>query len=65
MPPLGSSKLAGRPAIQAGVRPDLVVDRPVLGGEGASLLQGVEELAVEELVPELAVEALDVGVLPG
>ena len=53
----------GEPAVRA-VRPvDVVVDAPVLE-KHLGLKQGVEALAVEELVAEPAVERFDPGVLP-
>ncbi len=41
----------------------VVVDPPVLGEE-PGLQQGEEELLIEQLVPQPAVERFDVGVLP-
>jgi hypothetical protein len=53
----------GEPAVRA-VRPvDVVVDPPVLE-DHLGFEQGVEALAVEELVTEAPVERLDPGVLP-
>ena len=45
--------------------PDRIVVAPPLLDQHFGLLQRVEDLAVEQLVPELAVEALVVAVLPG
>jgi hypothetical protein len=59
--PLG--ELGRRDAAHAAVRPDLVVVLPPDGGGAPGLLQGLEPLLVEVLVPELAVEALDVAIL--
>ena len=47
----------------AAVRPDLVVVLPPIGDSKASLVQCLEPLLIWALVPELAVEALDVAVL--
>ena len=44
---------------------DLVVQLAPLLDKHLRLLEGVEDLAVQELVPELAVEALHIAVLPG
>src|ERR1700740_536009 len=49
---------------QRGVWPDgVVVDAPTLG-QHTKFLDGVEDLRVEELIPELGVETLAVAVLP-
>ena len=42
---------------------DVVADAPIFHEE-ASFCQGGEDLEVEQFVRELAIEALDVGVLP-
>ena len=47
------------------VRPDLVVFAPPALDHDARLIQAVEDPPVEQLVPEHAVEALAVAVLPG
>ncbi len=44
--------------------PYVVVDAAPLLQEDVHLLEGVEDLPVEEFVPQLAVEALVVAVLP-
>ena len=49
----------------AAVGPDLVVVLPPGGRCAPGLMQGLEPLLVQALVPELAVEALDVAVLHG
>ena len=51
-----------RPVAERTVRPDVVVFLPPTLREDLRLRQGVEELAIEELVAELAVEGLDVPV---
>ena len=62
MPAVGV--LGGAEPADAGVGPvGVVVDAPVLDDD-LGLEEGVEQLAVEELVAEAAVEALDPGVLP-
>ena len=61
----GLHELDRREPAMGAVRPvHVVVDPPVLE-EDLSLEQGLEELAVQVLVPQPAVEALDPGVLPG
>src|SRR6185312_9920345 len=60
---LGESRR--RDAPDAAVRPDLVVVLPPDRGGAPGLVQGLEPLLVQVLVPELAVEALDVAVLHG
>jgi len=47
------------------VRPDRVVFRPPSFNQNLGLFQGIKNLSVEQLVPELPVEALVVAVLPG
>ena len=42
----------------------VVVTTPALDDD-LRLAQGVEDLAIEQLVPEAGIEALDVAVLPG
>jgi hypothetical protein len=54
-----------RSVAQGAVRPDLVVVASPSLDQHFRLLQRVEGLGVEKLVPELAVEALVVAVLPG
>ena len=44
---------------------DRVVVLPPLFDDHLGFLQALEDLAVEQLVPEAHVEALDVAVLPG
>jgi hypothetical protein len=46
------------------VRPHGFVIEPPRLDEDLRLPQGIEDLAVEQLVAELGVEALDVAVLP-
>ena len=46
------------------MRPELVVMPPPSFDEHFSLLQCVEDLSIQQLIPELAVEALVVAVLP-
>ena len=54
-----------RPVAERGVWPDrVVVDAPAFG-QHAQFFHRVEDLTVEELVPQLGVEALAVAVLPG
>ncbi len=45
--------------------PDGVVTVPPSFDQNFSLLERIEDFRVQELVPELAVEALVVAVLPG
>jgi hypothetical protein len=52
-------------AADAAVRPDFVVVLSPDGGGRSSLVQRLEPLLVQALVPELSVEALDVAVLHG
>ena len=47
------------------MRPDRVVFHPPPLDQYLGLLQGIEDLSVEQLIPELPVEALVVTVLPG
>jgi hypothetical protein len=47
------------------VRAQAVVETAPIGDEDLRLFQCGEDLAVQELVSELAVERLDVAVLPG
>ena len=47
------------------MRAQAVVEPSPFGNEDLRLLQRVEDVAVEELISELAVERLDVAVLPG
>jgi hypothetical protein len=47
------------------VGPKAVVTMAPLLDQDLGLLQGVKDLEVQEFVPELAVEALAVAVLPG
>src|SRR4051794_7109264 len=47
------------------MRPDLVVSRAPSFDQRHCLLQAVEDLEVQQLVPELAVEAFAVAVFPG
>jgi len=54
----------GQP-LQAAMRPATVVVDPPLVGNKPSLTQAQEQLLVEQLVAEPAVEALHVAVLPG
>src|SRR3712207_2654118 len=55
----------GRPVAQGGMRPDgVVVPAPGLE-QDLRLLQAAEDLPVQQLVAELALEALAVAVLPG
>ena len=58
-------KLGRRDASATAVRSDLVVVAAPLGEDVAGLSQRREPVLVEALVPELAVEALDVAVLHG
>src|SRR5450830_835928 len=58
-------ELGWRHAVAATVRPDLVVVLPPGGDGRPGLHQRLEPLLVEALVPELAIEALDVAVLHG
>src|SRR5580698_11412012 len=53
------------PVTQRGVRSDRVVVNPPAFSQHAQFFHRVEDLTVEELVPELGVEALAVAVLPG
>src|ERR1700712_5149984 len=55
----------GRHVAEGRVRPDSVVVPPPALDDDLGFLQRVEDFAVEQLVPELGVEALDVAVLPG
>ena len=55
----------GRTIAQGAVGPDRVVVNPPLLNQDLGFLQGVEYLAVQELVPEARVEAFAVSVLPG
>ncbi len=50
---------------QSTVGPDCIVLLPPALYQDLGLLQGVENLAVEQLVPELPIKALVVTVLPG
>ena len=52
-----------RYAAQATVRPDLVMVLAPDANGGSGLVQRLEPMLVQALVPELAVEALDVAVL--
>ena len=52
------------PVAQRAVWPDLVVGPPVPLHQYLHLVQGVEDLSVQQLVSQLAVEALHVAVLP-
>ena len=62
----GQDRLWGRRSIAQGtVWSDRVVVMPPLLDEHLGLLQGIEDLSIEQLVAELAVEALVVSVLPG
>ncbi len=45
--------------------PDCIVSLPPALYQDLSLLQGVEILTIEQLVPQLPIEALVVTVLPG
>src|SRR5664280_1871533 len=54
-----------RPLPERAVRPQTVVEPPPAGDEDLRLLERVEEFAVQEFVTQLAVERLDVAVLPG
>jgi hypothetical protein len=47
------------------MRPESVVLDPPFFNQDLSLLQGVEDFAVEQLIPELSVEALNIAVFPG
>ena len=47
------------------MRPQAVVETPPVGDQDLRLLEGVEDLAVQELISELAVERLHIAVLPG
>src|SRR5450830_469813 len=58
-------ELGWRHAVAATVRPALVVVLPPGGDGRPGLHQRLEPLLVEALVPELAIEALDVAVLHG
>ena len=49
---------------QRGVQSSMVVVAPVLLAEHFGFQQGGEAFPVQELVPEAAVEALTIGVLP-
>ena len=53
-----------RSVAQRAMGPDAVVGLPVLSRQHADLRQRVEGLPVQQLVPKLAVQALDVAVLP-
>ncbi len=46
------------------MRPDSVVLATPSFDEDFGLLQGVEDLAVEELVPQVGIEAFNVAVFP-
>ena len=46
------------------MRPDPVVDLTVLLGKHLHLGAGAEDLPIQQLVPELSVEALHIPVLP-
>ena len=56
-------ELRRRHSLAAAVRPDLVVVLTPVRDARSGLLQCLEPLLVQALVPELAVEALDVAVL--
>jgi len=55
----------GWPIPQGTVGPDRIVFLPPALYQDLGLLQGVEDLAVEQFIPQLAIEALVVPVLPG
>jgi hypothetical protein len=47
------------------VRPERIVFQPPFFNQHLGLLQGIEDLAVEPVIPEFTIEALVVTVLPG
>ena len=46
------------------MRPDRIVMAPPAFDDDLSFVEGVEDLAIEQLIAQARVEALDVGVLP-
>ena len=46
------------------MRPDRIVMAPPAFDDDLSFLEGVEDLAIEQLITQASVEALDVSVLP-
>ena len=52
-------------AAQSTVWSDSVVVAPPLFDDDVSLLQGVEDLPIKQLVPEAGIEAFAVSILPG
>src|SRR5262245_63002804 len=46
------------------MRPDRIVMAPPAFDDDLSFLEGVEDLAIEQLITQASVEALDVAVLP-
>src|SRR5262245_15783976 len=59
------AELLRRPVAQRAVRPDLVVEAAVPGCLLPGVLDRLELLELQKLVPEAAVERLAVAVLPG
>ena len=51
--------------MQGAVRPVMVVGLAPAFSQDLYLLEGIEDLPVEELVTHLAIEGLDIAVLPG
>jgi hypothetical protein len=47
------------------MRADLVVMTPPIFDDDPGLLQGIEDLAIEQFIPKLRVEALAIAILPG
>lgn len=47
------------------MRPDCIIFPTPFFNQYFRLLEGVKDFAIEQLVPQLAVEALDVAIFPG
>ena len=65
-PPLpGGCEFLGRPIAQSAVRPDAVIMLSPAFDQHFGCQKRVEDLAIQQHIPQFAVEGLDVAVLPG